>query len=707
MGKTLVIAEKPSVARDIARVLKCRTRGEGYYENETTIVSWALGHLVALAEPQAYDPGLKKWRAESLPILPAPMKLAAISKTRSQLKVLQALMKRPDVEALVCATDSGREGELIFRYIYEYCRCKKPFSRLWISSMTDEAIAAGFQSLQPGANYDTLYRSAKCRSEADWLVGINATRAYSLRYQALLSIGRVQTPTLALIVDRQAQIDAFVPQAYWQVIANFGSYTGLWWDAEQKTDRLPDRETAQAIADRVKGRTGVVEALTAQEKREASPLLYDLTELQRDCNRLFGFSAQKTLSLAQSLYETRKRLTYPRTDSRYLTHDMAPRLPLLLRRIVQNPDYAAFAQPLLELPKLPVTSRIVDDSKVSDHHAIIPTEGPCRSEDLTADEKKVYDLVVRRFLAVFYPAKRTSVTKVLTRVDADLFQTQGTQLVEEGWSALYRDLKSKKKKEAPPLPALAQGDSFPVKKVTLDEKKTEPPKPYTEATLLSAMENAGRFVEDEALREQMKDAGLGTPATRAAIIERLLTVGYIIRKGKSLLPTEKGNQLIALAPEALRSPETTGKWERALANMARGGTMTPERFMGSIVRYVQFLVADSQTAKPGIVFAPEEKKGRRSNGLGTCPACHQGQVRESEKSFYCSHWKQGCGFTVWKDSLDAYGAKVDKKLIQTLLKAGKVEGLPVSLPQTGEKGTATVVFRPDYRGLELRDRKPL
>ncbi|MBQ5589004.1 MAG: DNA topoisomerase 3, partial [Anaerotignum sp.] len=531
MGKILVIAEKPSVARDIAKVLKANQKGDGCLIGENHVVSWAVGHLVTLAEPEDYDEKYKKWNFSTLPILPEEMKLKAIQQTRSQLKVLHKWMNSAEIDSLICATDSGREGELIFRYIYEITKCKKPFERLWISSMTEEAIKEGFATLKDGREYDLLYTSAKCRSEADWLVGMNATRAYTLRYDALLSIGRVQTPTLALIVNKQKEIDAFVAEDYFEVQADFGGYTGMWIDQEEHT-RIEKEETAKAIVQKVSGKQAVITKVEKEEKKTPPPLLYDLTELQRDCNKKFGFSAKKTLDIAQSLYEKRKMITYPRTDSRYLSDDMKGKVHNTLRRLNEVVEYQPYTQPLSG--NISFTKRIIDNSKVTDHHAIIPTDGKLRVDSLTEEEKKVFSLVAARFLAVFYPYYRYETTKVYAMAEQEQFLSKGTVVLEEGWQAVEKALvpatatkKKKKDEEEQKLPALTEGEQRKIEKAAVQKKKTKPPTPYTESSLLSAMENAGRFVEDEALKEQMKDSGLGTPATRAAIIERLLTVGYI------------------------------------------------------------------------------------------------------------------------------------------------------------------------------------
>ncbi len=659
MGKVLVIAEKPSVGRDIARVLGCREKGDGLLAGGNYIVSWAVGHLAALCNPEDYNPAWKKWSMETLPIMPEQMQLQAVVSGRAQLAVLKKLLRSPEVESLICATDSGREGELIFRYIYQLCGCRKPFRRLWVSSMTDEALREGFASLRPGADYDNLFASARCRSEADWLVGINASRAYTLKYNTLLSIGRVQTPTLAIIVARAQEIAAFVPEEYWELRADFAladgqTYWGVWQDKQGKTRLVGPQaaEQAKALQAAVKGRPAQVLQVGREEKSQPPPLLYDLTELQRDCNRRYGYSAQKTLDIAQSLYERRKLLTYPRTDSRYLSDDLAPHLASRVQRLAGLAQFSDLAAPLLGQP-LPLSKRIIDNSKISDHHAIIPTEGNLRLEGLTPDELRVFRLVALRFLAVFYPPYRYAVTKVLTQVQTEanpqgeLFASRGQEVLQAGWQAVYQQLQAWEAAETPPkktatakksakeddqqLPSLQEGQPAQVLAVKSSRKKTQPPKPYTEAGLLSAMENAGRFVEDEALREQLKENGLGTPATRAAIIERLLKVGYIRRQGKNLLPTEKGERLMEVVPPELKSPETTGKWERGLSAIA-GGRMTDEVFMASIRRYVQYLVHDCRTSNRFVRFPEEPRRYKSAGSTAGRPKTAAGPKSSSKKS---------------------------------------------------------------------------
>jgi DNA topoisomerase-3 len=698
--KKLVIAEKPSVARDIARVLKCGKKGQGYLYNDDYIVSWAVGHLVTLYEPEDYDKNLKRWNVEQLPIIPEKIQIKAIKQTKDQLDILQKIMTSDKVDSLICATDSGREGELIFRYIYELVGCTKPFERLWISSMTDAAITEGFSKLKDGSEYDNLYSSAKCRSEADWLVGMNASRAFTLKYNALLTIGRVQTPTLAIIVARQKEIDAFKSADYWEVEADFGEYKGLWTNLEKNDSKIYEKDKADEISKKVKGKEAEVKEVVCEEKKNPPPLLYDLTELQRDCNRKYGFTSQKTLTLTQNLYEKHKMVTYPRTDSRYLSDDMIPKLKGLISRLNASADYAEFSKPLMAAEKLNVTKRIVDNSKISDHHAIIPTDVPVRVERLSEDERKVYDLVARRFLAVFYPYYIYNTTRIVTRSEGENFVSKGMIVTQQGWTALnvMTEKESKKDKNVI-LPDLKVGDKVTVAKTKVSQKKTKPPTPYNEAALLSAMENAGRFVEDEELKEQLKESGLGTPATRASIIERLIKVGYIVRKGKALNPTEKGMKLIEIVPQELKSAETTGKWEKGLTSVAKG-KMESEKFMNSIKRYVCYLVDQSKQGQCKVLF-PAEQRGRRSKNskevLGICPNC-QGHILENSKAYFCTNWRQGCKFTIWKNSLENYGLVVDNDMVKKLLSEKTIKGISAVRPQTNEKCTCDISLNESNNG---------
>ena len=610
--KKLIVAEKPSVGKDIARVLGVKNKGEGYLYGEEYVVTWALGHLVSLCEPGEVNPQWQKWSMNDLPMLPADIPLKALPATMDQYKTVAKLLTSPKIDSVICATDSAREGELIFRYIYQLCGCTKPVERLWISSMTDAAIRKGFEELKPASCYDALYESARCRSVADWLVGMNASRAYSLRYNAHLSIGRVQTPTLNLIVKRDLEIENFVPQDYWEIRANFGDYEGLWVNPETKETRAPTQELADRVkAECKKGTPAVVSESEAEIKRMPPPQLFDLTTLQREANRKFGYSADKTLKLAQALYEKHKLLTYPRTDSRYLSDDMAPKVRATLQKLPE--PYAAY----ISAPEMNLsmhTKRFYDNSKISDHHAIVPTEKLPRLESLSVDERNIYDMVARRLIAAHYPNYEYEAAKILTKVGAHTFKSTGSAPVKEGWRALYRGEKAEKGEVL--LPKLRPGEERKVEKISSKACKTKPPQPHNDASILKMMENAGRDIEDETLREQMKDSGLGTPATRAAIIERLIQVGYARRSGKNLISTEKGRKLISVVPEQISSAVTTGKWEKALSAMAGFDDVElrqakSARFLDGINKFSIFLVDAARSASPAVQFENEFKPRAR------------------------------------------------------------------------------------------------
>ena len=570
--KSIVLAEKPSVAREIARVLKCNNKQKGYIEGKQYIVTWALGHLVTLAEPDDYDAKLKQWKMEDLPLLPETMKLKVIKQTAPQFRIVKNLMQRSDIKDLIIATDAGREGELVARWIMAEVKWKKPYRRLWISSQTDAAILDGFAKLQPGKNYDNLYAAAVGRAEADWLIGLNVTRALSCKFNAQLNAGRVQTPTLAMIVQREEEIQNFKPVDYWTIRADFGDYYGDWRD-NKNHNRIFDNSKAEAIVNKVRGSSGIIKDIKKEAKSEPPPLAYDLTELQRDGNRRLGWSAKKTLSVLQDLYEVHKLVSYPRTDSRYISSDIVPTLPKRLMAM-DTGHFQEHIKPLLGR-ELQVGKRLVDNSKVTDHHAIIPTEQKLNLSLLSVDEKKLYDLIAKRFIAVLYPVYRYDQTTVITVVENETFISRGKVVKDWGWRAItaVTNTKDETSEDALPEQTLTEQKLGSHKKVVsckLNRSKTKPPARYTEATLLTAMESPGKFIEDEELREAVKGSGLGTPATRAEIIEKLFNTFYIERQGKEILPTTKGKQLISLAPEALRSPELTAKWEQYLTDIARG-----------------------------------------------------------------------------------------------------------------------------------------
>jgi DNA topoisomerase-3 len=676
MSKTLVLAEKPSVAKDIARVLQCTQNNNGYIQGSRYIVTWALGHLVTLADPEVYDAKYKTWKLEDLPMLPKRMELVVIKETARQFGIVRSLLHREDVSDLVIATDSGREGELVARWIIEKAGFKKPIKRLWISSQTDKAIREGFQNLKPSKAYDNLYLSAQSRAEADWLVGLNVTRALTCKYNAQLSAGRVQTPTLAMIVERENEIRRFVPKDYWTIQAGFKGFKVYWQDRKTGQTRLFDKAKAEAIVAKTAGQVGSVIEVVKESKKELPPLAYDLTELQRDANRRYGYSAKKTLSLMQRLYETHKLVTYPRTDSRYITEDMVPTLMDRLKAIAVGP-YMRSASSLIR-NKFTPTKRLVDNSKVTDHHAIIPTEQYVDLSALTNEERHIYDLIVKRFLAVLSPAFEYEQTTVKVEIGGEIFKAKGRIVSSLGWRSIYDNNTGSDEDEGDEedkhqtLPNLVKGQTEQVNAVKMINGKTTPPPRFTEATLLSAMENPGKYMEDKTLREFIQStSGLGTPATRADIIEKLFDCFYVERRGKEIVPTSKGIQLIELVPSDLKSPELTAKWEQQLQLISKGQA-DHKAFVGSMrdyaVRLVRDVVASTHVYKHENVTRERcqcdkfllEVNGKRGKMLvcpdrecgyrkmisqttnARCPECHKAMEIRGEgedKTFYCT-----CGY---------------------------------------------------------------
>ena len=688
MGKIVVVAEKPSVGRDIARVIGCRTGGDGCLIGEKYIVTWAVGHLVTLMEPDEMNPKYEKWSFSTLPILPEEIPLKVISGTKAQFSIIKKLINDKETDSLICATDAGREGELIFRYIYEMADCKKPFQRLWISSMTDEAITEGFRDIRPGADYDGLYESARCRSKADWLVGMNASRAFTLKYNTLLSIGRVQTPTLAILVKRRKEIENFKPEGFCTLTADFGDYSGVYFSDKLDPDtHLKEKADAEAIAAAVRDKTGTVIQAETTRKKELPPQLYDLTSLQRDANKQLGFTADKTLKIAQSLYEKHKALTYPRTDSRFLPPDMIPRVVQTMKLLPEA--YQKFVPGALPGGKLPVSRRTIDQTKVTDHHAIIPTAKRADPSKFSEDERKLYDMVARRLLAAFYPACDYDATRIITKVEEHLFRTTGKVIVNNGWHdvpPLENPPKAKKKtmedgESENPLPPLQEGDTRTVKATKIKEDKTKPPAPHTDASLLAAMETAGKELDDEELVRQMKGSGIGTPATRAAIIERLIQVGYAQRRGKTLNATDKGVMLIDVVPPELSSPELTGRWELALHDIT-DGKQDAGRFMDGIAKMSSFLVDYARNSAAAVAFPAEERRRGKAGGRriqvtplpgAVCPICGKGGMQESSMAFSCT--EKGCNCTIWKDCLvKGGGPALTGKLMGLLLEKKQLQG---------------------------------
>jgi DNA topoisomerase III len=681
--KTLVIAEKPSVARDLADALPGTFENhDSYLESEDTVITFAVGHLVELTDPEDYDERFKKWRMADLPIVPDEFRLRARDKkAEKQLKVIHKLLKRDDIDRVVNACDAGREGELIFAYIYETSGVDKPVERLWISSMTKSAIRQGFEKLRPGEQLASLEAAARSRSEADWLVGMNATRAATIRGRAwvggVVSLGRVQTPTLALMVKREREIQAFVPEPYWLVHGRFDPrYEGLWFEGDET--RLKEAKRAEEIVAKVSGVDGIVESVERKEQSERAPLLYDLTSLQRDANRRFGFSARRTLQAAQSLYEDKKAITYPRTSSRWLSGDLVAQLKPTAATLEPIADYAEAARYVLGLQQLPL-GRVVNDSKVDDHHAIIPTDVEHELDRFSPDERRVFDLVARRFLAVFHPPARYARTTIVTLVEEERFRTRGKVTLEAGWRGVYgleseEDKKARQdedgENESAELPQLEQGQKIRCAEAEVEAKETKPPPRYTEATLLSAMETAGKLVDDEELREAMKERGLGTPATRAETIETLIRREYIERAGKDLQPTPKGLQVITMLEEhPLTSPELTGDWEKRLTDIEHG---RDERHA-----FIKDIAGFTEKTVEQIAALDKEKLRPERVELGLCPRCgaQTGEIiRENSKAYGCTSWKSreepGCGFVIWKR---VAGRTLTPEIARQLLEEGRTK----------------------------------
>ena len=616
--KSLVIAEKPSVARDIARVLKCNKNINGAIEGDRYIFPWGLGHLVTLADPEDYDKKYKEWKMEDLPMVPDVFKLEVIGQTAKQYHAVKAQIHRQDVGEIIIATDAGREGELVARLILKKAGSNKPIKRLWISSVTDKAIREGFAHLKDGREYDSLYDAAMCRAEADWLVGINATRALTCKYNAQLSCGRVQTPTLAMIAKREADIRSFVPKPYYGLQARKGGLVFTWQNRASGGYSTFDRQMAQDLLTRLKGENGVVDEVRRTPKKTSAPLLYDLTELQRDANKRFNYSAKETLNIMQRLYENHKVLTYPRTDSRYLTSDILPTLKERLKACAVGP-YRTLAG-RLTMQALPAKPFFVDNSKVSDHHAIIPTEQFVQLDHMTIDERRIYDLVVRRFLAVMYPPFEYEQTSLVIKVGGESFVARGKIVKDQGWKAAYENLQDEdeedeKEVREQQLPDLKKGDVIGNLGISVTEGRTKPPAPFNEATLLSAMENPVAYMESrdkELARTLGETGGLGTVATRADIIEKLFSSFLLEKRGKDIYLTSKAKQLLELVPGDLKKPELTADWETKLSKIAKG-SLKRGAFMKDIRIYSQELIGQIKAGQGNF---------RHDNLTNTkCPVC--------------------------------------------------------------------------------------
>ncbi|MBU7594261.1 DNA topoisomerase III [Metabacillus halosaccharovorans] len=614
MRKTVVLAEKPSVGRDLARVLNCHKKGNGFLEGDQYIVTWALGHLVTLADPESYGDQYKSWRLEDLPMLPSPLKLVVIKKTGKQFQAVKSQLLRKDVQDIVIATDAGREGELVARWILEKAHVNKPIKRLWISSVTDKAIKEGFRKLRNGKEYENLYASAVARAEADWIVGLNATRALTTKYNAQLSSGRVQTPTLAMIALREEEIRNFKPKKYYGIKAVTEKGLSFTWQDKKSNDtKTFDMDNIDKKLHHLNGKDAKIVSVKVTPKKTYSPALYDLTELQRDANKRFGYSAKETLSIMQKLYEQHKVLTYPRTDSRYITSDLVPTLKDRLEACRIKPYAPAIAK-ILSKP-IKANKSFADDAKVSDHHAIIPTEESVPLSALTDKERKIYDLVVKRFVAVLSPAYQYEQTVVTAKIGDESFSAKGKRVISLGWKEVYSDHVDEDSEDDQTLPAITEGDTLAIRSISKTTGETKPPARFNEATLLSAMENPSKYMAGESkdlIKTIGETGGLGTVATRADIIEKLYSSFLIEKKGKDIFITSKGKQLLNLVPEDLKSPVLTADWEQKLTKISKGA-LPKQVFLNEMKQYAKEVVNEIKNS---------EQKFKHDNLTGSkCPEC--------------------------------------------------------------------------------------
>ena len=608
MNKSVILAEKPSVAKDIARVLKCNKKGDGFFENNQYIITWALGHLVTLADPESYDNKYKTWKLEDLPMLPSPLKLMTIKKTSKQFHTIKHLLKRPDVANIIVATDSAREGELVARWIIDKAKVNKPIKRLWISSVTDKAIREGFKNLKPGKQYENLYSAAVARSEADWYVGLNATRALTTKFNAQLSAGRVQTPTLGIIAKREEDIRTFRPKKYYGLQLKTKNGLSLVWHDAKNNNRIFNKDKVEKLYQNLQDKTVTVQSIEKKQKKQFAPQLYDLTELQRDANRIFGFSGKQTLRAMQQLYERYKVLTYPRTDSRVITSDIVPTLKDRIDACGVD-EYATFANKIKH-KKFNLPKSVVNDKEVSDHHAIIPTEEQVDLAELGSNERKIYDLVIKRFLAVLSDPFEYEETQITAKVQDEVFSTKVNTTIQLGWKEIYGE------KETSVVKELKKGQTVDAK-LSITEGETSPPERLTEGALLKAMENPTKYMEDtekQVTKTLQNVGGIGTVATRADIIDKLINGQYIELRGKYLYLTQTGKQLLELAPEDLRSPALTAEWENKLVQIEKG-QLKKEQFITDIKSYTKDIVHQIKNM---------EATFKHDNVTGTkCPRCDE------------------------------------------------------------------------------------
>lgn len=677
----VVIAEKPSVALDISKVIGANEKRNGYYEGNNYLVTWCVGHLVENAMPEDYNPDYKKWSLDNLPIIPGEWKTKVSNKTKDQFKVIKELVNREDVEELICGTDSGREGELIFRLVYNKIGSKKPIKRLWISSMTKESIENGFKNIRAGEEFDNLYKSAFCRSKADWIVGLNATRLYTGLYNQMLNVGRVQTPTINLIVQRDLEIENFESKQYFLVKADTGLFI-----ASKRVDGITE---AYSIVNKCNGKYAAVKDIVKEEKSIKPSALLDLTSLQREANKLLGFSAQQTLDLAQSLYE-KKVITYPRTDSKFLSDDMKDETNELINNIVNSNILVENLKDIYSLEEVKINN-IINNKKVSDHHAIIPTKEALKDDlSLTSSEEKILNIIMFKLLeGVYKPIKQTNI-KINLGIEDETFEFSGKQILDNGFRIIERLMKEKLNIESEEDNNSFEGDVtigqiFENVELSSQAKKTQPPKYYTEATLLSAMENVGRLVEDKELKESLSK-GLGTPATRAAIIEQILKKGFIKREGKKLIATTEGKDLMKILPEDIKSPELTATWEYKLEKVSNG-ELSESEFLEDIKHYITGLIGNAKEN-----LNKDFVKSKEKEVIGKCPRCSK-NVYEGKLNFYCEASKE-CGFSLWKKDKFFTNAKkeINKSIAKKLLKDGKVEVKGLYSAKKDKKYDATIVL---------------
>lgn len=678
----LVIAEKPSVAMSLAAVLGATERKDGYLEGSGYLVSWCVGHLLELAQPEAYKEQYAKWRYEDLPILPENWKYEVPKDKKTQLALLCRLMKDKRVDSVVCATDAGREGELIFRLVYEYAGCNKPMERLWISSMEDAAIREGFDRLRPGSDYDKLYDAAVCRAGADWLIGINATRLFSVLYGVTLNVGRVMSPTLALLVQRESDIESFISKPFYVPEITCGGFTA-------SGEKMTERSEAEKIRMDCDHNSAFVRSVEKQVKTIQPPRLYDLTTLQRECNRIYGYTAQQTLDYVQSLYE-KKLATYPRTDSQYLTKDMQATAASLILWLRNN---MPFGKGCAGEPDI---DRVTDDSKVTDHHAIIPTVEIARTDlsELPSGERDVLTLLAVRLLCATTQANRFEAVTAILDCQGHTFTAKGKTILQSGWKEVERIHRmsirqsetERRENEDAALPVLKEGQTFETVSASLREGKTSPPKHYTEDTLLSAMENAGA----EDMPDDAERKGLGTPATRAATLEKLVSAGFVQRKKKQLIPTEKGRNLIAVLPDNIKSPILTAEWESMLKQVEHG-ELSATSFMDQIADMSRTLVKEHTAPEERFADLFPSSKGTVHEAVGVCPRCGA-PVYEGKKGFFCDN--RECSFALWKDNrfFSSKKKSITKSVAAALLKEGRISMSGLYSEKTGKTYDAEVIL---------------